>query len=143
MYQEVNSPPALSIGYISGWITNSANLGDINNKLDASFCLTGDQPCIAGGFGKEESNIYTLMFKSDYYESQSLAALTSNPTFWTSMQEGDTRLAREGTAAISKAYLALNQQSNQFLRLAIHDYKLRLTVPQTVDANSLYSFPSP
>lgn len=146
VYQEIGSPSSQSPAYISGWMTESGNLGDLNNKLSTSFILTGDSTCITdgcGGFGGEEAAIYTLMYKSDYYELMSLQALQGGGTFWTSMAEGDTRLTRSNIVDISKAYLALNDQSNQFLRLAIHDYKLRIIVPQGISAEQSYQAPTP
>lgn len=145
IYASINSPSFLSVSFISGWIVDSGNLGDINNKLGTSFYLSGDAPCITdagGGFAGEEAAIYTLMYKGDFYESQSLNAIAGGAG-WVTLSEGDTKVGREKSSDISKAFLALNTQSNTFLRLAIHDYKLRITVPQSVDASSLYSYPTP
>lgn len=146
IYGSIGSPSSISIGFISGWLVDSGNLGDLNNKLGTSFYLSGDAPCITdggGGFGGEEASIYTLMYKGDFYEGQSLSVLANMGSAWTSLGEGDTRVAREGPSKASAAYLALNKQSNAFLRLAISDYKRRISVPQSVDSSQTYSWPSP
>lgn len=144
MYRQVGQPSNLSVGFISGWIVYSGNLGDLNNKLGTSFYLSGDAPCITdagGGFGPEEADIYTLMYKSEFYESASLGVLANGASLWISLSEGDTKVTRMDVSKLSAAYLALNNQSNQFLRLAIHDYKLRITVPQSVGFAGPYQFP--
>jgi hypothetical protein len=144
IYQDIGSPSSLSVGFISGWLIDSGNLGSINNKLSTSFYLTGDAPCITddgGNFGGEEADIYTLMFKTYFYEGQSLSVLAGGGSFWTSLSEGDTKFSRSDITKISQAYLNLQQSARQDLRLAIADYKLRISVPQSVDAASIYSFP--
>lgn len=146
IYQSIGSPTSLSVSFISGWLVDSGNLGALNNKLCTSFYLSGDAPCITdggGGFAGEEADIYTLMYRGDFYESQSLGALAGAGSFWTSLAEGDTRVARTDITKVSAAYLALNAQNNKLLRLAISDYKLRITVPQSVDYCAPWSYPSP
>lgn len=144
LYQQIGSPSSLSVGFISGWLTDSGNLGDLNNKLSASFFLSAD--CITdsnGGFAGEEAAIYSLMYRGDFYESQSLSVLANGGSSWTSFSEGDTKFTRTDVSKLSKAYLELNAQASKLLRLAIHDYQLRLSVPQSVVANAPYERPTP
>lgn len=145
IYQSLGSPPALSVTFISGWLLDSGNLGDLNNKLCTSFYVSGDGGITdgGGGFAGEEAAIYTLIYKGDYYEGAALGALAGGNSFWVTMSEGDTRIVRTDVTKIAAAYLAMNAQSTKLLRLAIHDYQLRLTVPQSVDACPPYSWPSP
>ena len=52
IYQSIGSPTSQSVGFISGWLTSSGGmLGEVNTKLDTCFYISGDAPCIAGGFG--------------------------------------------------------------------------------------------
>lgn len=146
IYQDLGSPGSQSVGYISGVLTSSGFLGSLNNKLFTSFYLSGSNPCITdagGGFGAEEADIMELMYKTDYYELRALSILDGGGTFWTSLSEGDSKITRESTANLSKQYLALQSSSQQTLRIAIGDYQRRISSPQSVDAASLYSFPSP
>lgn len=144
IYQTIGSPSSLSVGFVSGWITSSGGmLGDINIKLDTCFYLSGDAPCIAGGFGGQEATIAVIMYQSDYYESKSLSSLAGLGTPWTNMREGDTSITRESSVSISKQYLAMHENAQAQLRLAMHDYKLNRQIPGTVDGSDLYSFPSP
>ncbi len=118
-------------------------MGDINTKLDTCFYLSGSAPCIAGGFGAQEESFTYLLYQSSYYESRSLAALTTLSTPWTTLKEGDTTIVRESSVNVSKAFLAMHDNAQQQIRLAIHDYKLNRQIPGTVDASDLYSYPSP
>lgn len=141
IYSGINSPSAQSIGYISGWLTNPANLGDLNNKLSTCFSFSGD--CIIGGFGSEEASVYQLTYNTDYYESQSLAILVGGGTFWTSITEGDTKINRSDMVAVSRQFLALQKSSQDTMRLAIQDYKRKVSLCVSIDASDLPSWPSP
>ncbi len=144
IWQTIGSPTSVSVGFISGWITSSGGmLGDINMKLDSCFYVSGDSPCIAGGFGPQEAYIASLMYESNYYELKSLTALAGLGVPWTNMKEGDTSVTRESTVSISKQYLSLNANAQNQMRIAMHDYKLNKSLPGTVDGSDLYSFPSP
>ncbi len=142
-FQALNSPSSISVAYISGWIIDSGNLGDLNNKLSICSYLTGDSPCIVGEFSSEEAAIYQLCFNTDYYESQSLAILQGGGSFWTTMVEGDTRVTRSDMVNISKQYLALQDNSQKTLRLAIADYKRTHTTIASIDGTDLPAYPSP
>lgn len=141
IYQEINSPVSQSVSFISGWLTQTQSLGQLNNKLSTYFFPSGGG--IAWDFGMDEEAVYTLIYKSNYYESQSLAMLTGGGVNWTNMKEGDTSITRESVAKMSKAFLDLNTQSNTFLRLAVNDYKRKKTLVQCVDAQNSYSVPTP
>lgn len=146
IYTDIGSPTSLSVGFISGWLIDSGNLGDINNKLYTSFYLTGNAPVITdncGNFGPEEAAIYELMYKNNFYQNQSLAVLAGGGSFWTSLSEGDTKVSRTDVVKISAAYIALHEVVHKELRLAIADYMRRISVPQSVDSDQPYAFPSP
>lgn len=141
IYSDIGSPSNLSIGYISGYLTSSGTLGDLNNKLGTSFYLTGADPCICDPFAAEESAIVELMFMVQYYQQQALAAMLGGNSFWTRLSEGDTTVVRASAVQISQQYLALQKEAQRVLRLGIHDYALRLSLPQSVETCRLYSFP--
>lgn len=144
IYTGIGAPSSLSVGYISGWLVSSGNLGDINNRLTTCFSLSGDAPCIVGGFGAPESSIYELMFQTSYYLQQANSVLANGGNVpWTSMKEADTSITREGTVARSKAYLNLYESTDGNLRVAVANWKLAHSIPLTVDGSSLYSWPSP
>ncbi len=142
IFQGINSPPALSIGYISGWIIDSGNLGDLNNKLSICAYLTGDSPCLVGDFSADEAAIYQLCFNTDYYEAQSLAVLQAG-SWWIDMSEGDAKVRRSDMVTVSKQFLALQDNSQKTLRLAIQDYKRTHTTIASVDGTCLPAYPSP
>lgn len=146
IYQGIGSPSAQSVGYISGWLTNSGSIGELNNKLSTSFYLTGDAPCLTddgGGFSAEEAAIYLLYYNTSYYEQQSLAVLANGGSFYTTISEGDTRVTRSDMVNVSKQYLALQASSQKTMYVAINQYKRRLSIPAAVDGTCLPAWPSP
>lgn len=141
IYKSIGSPPSQSICFVSGWLMDSSNLGDLNNRLSTSFSITGS--CITPDFGPEEESIYSQIYVWQFYNSMALSALANGGSFWTNLAEGDSKISRDSPANISKAYMAMNVNAERTLRQAVHDYKLRISVPQSVDASSLPSYPSP
>ena len=147
IYGNIGSPSNLSVSFISGWLIDfRGNLGGLNNKLSTSFYLTGDAPCITdngGNFAGEEADAYGMMYTTNYYTSAANNVLAGGGSFWTSLSEGDSRVSRTDVTKISAAYLALAKENTRLLRLAISDYKLRISVPQSVDVCAPASYPSP
>ncbi len=137
VWQDLNSPSSVSVQYISGWFTNSGNLGDLNNRLSTCFYLTGDGPCIVPDFAGEEAAIFGLIYKINYYGVQ-IQSLTG-PSAWIRLSEGDSTIVRTDGA---KVFLQLLSEDRKQLRLNIDDYKKNLSGPRTVDAASLYTYPS-
>lgn len=142
VYQELNSPTEISVGYISGIFTSSGNLGSLNLKLSTCFWFSGDAPCIAGGFGAEEAAIYALTYQTQYY-SRAAHNVLITAGGWTNLSEGDSRVAREGSAQRSKGYLELSKNADQNLRIAVNHWKVAHSIPGQVVAASLASWPTP
>lgn len=142
IYQGINSPPALSVGYISGWLIDSGNLGDLDNKLSICTYLTGDSPCIAGDFSADEAAIYQLCFNTDYYEAQSLGVLQAG-SYWINLEEGDSKVRRSDMVAVAKQWLSLQDNSQKTLRLAIQDYKRSHTSIGSIEGTNMPAWPSP
>jgi hypothetical protein len=143
-YSELGSPSSISIGYVSGWITSSGGmLGQLNTKLSINLTLSGSDPCINGGFGAEEQYIAGILFKAEFYEKQALSALTSMSIPWTNIRDGDSSLTRESATNISKAYMAMHENAQEESRVAVANWKRGATNVAMVDAQSLYSWPSP
>ncbi len=141
IYSDIGSPPAQSVGLISGWITTPINLGNLNSKLCTSFSISG--ACILGDFAAEEASIYSQMYVAGYYETKARQALDCGGAMWTRIAEGDSSVSRTSMTDISKQYMALHENARDELKLSIHAWKLRISVPQSVSAADLYSFPSP
>lgn len=144
IYSGIGAPSAQSVGFVSGWITSSGVLGDINNRLNTDFYLDGSGPCIAGDFGDAEGAILDQMYQSAYYRQRALAALAgADSSSWTSMKEGDTAISREKSSDRSKAYLDMSKDSDQNLYIAINNWKVGHSIPASIDGSDLASFPSP
>lgn len=144
IYTGIGAPSAQSPGYISGWLTQPANLGGLNNRLNTSFYLSGSSPCILGDFGDAEANIYSLVYQSDYYRQRSLAVLAGGDSGpWLSLAEGDSKVSRESTASRSAAYLNLAKDADKTLWIAVANWKIGQSLCATVDGTDLPAYPSP
>lgn len=144
IYTGIGAPTAQSVGYVSGWITQPSTIGDLNNRLNVCFAITGDQPCIAGCFGDSEASILALMYTTDYYRQRANAVLAGGDTSaWVRLREGDSDVSRETRAGMAKVYLDLSKDSQQALYVAVANWKVGHTLSVSVDGSSLYSWPSP
>lgn len=146
IYQGIGAPTNLSVGLISGWITDPNNIGDLNNKLSTSFYVDGTQPAgpwIRDDFGPEEGNIYNLMYQSSYYENLALVTLSSGGLQWITLTEGDTRITRTDPVNLAKQYNQMKNDAFKGICLAINNYNRRVAVPQSVDAAQSASYPTP
>ncbi len=144
VYVELNSPPEISVGYISGILTSTQFIGEINNRLNTCFYLSGDGPCIQGGFDGKESYIYALLFETQYLQRAALTVLQNGgSTPWISLADGDGRVARESTAARSKAYRDLGSDLDKELRIAVNNYIKGHSLARSVDYAPLPGYPSP
>lgn len=141
VYADLNSPPSISVAFISGVFTSSGTLGQMNTRLSQSFYLSGDGPCIAGGFGAEESSIMALMFEHDWYKRESLRALQGSTII--SVRDGDGGYTREGATKLSSEYRALHKEAQEELYVLTAQYVRNHSMCVSVDAASLASWPSP
>lgn len=144
IFNEIGSPPSQSIGYISGWLSSSGTLGDLNNRLGTCFWVSGDAPCIVD-YTNAEGAIASQIYQSSYYNRQALSVLQGgiDSTPWTSLAEGDSKVSRESRSSFAKEYRELYKQSEEKLVGLIHYWTLNHTVPQGIDAAQTYAFPSP
>lgn len=146
IYLSIGTPTNLSVGYISGWITDQNNLGDLNNKLSTSFyvdtaALGG--PCIKDDFAAEEAAIYSLLYQAAYYETLALNILSAGGVQWITLTEGDTRITRSDPANLAKIYNSMKNDAYRGINLAVNNYNRRVAVPVSVDAAASSSYPSP
>lgn len=141
IYQGIGSPTSQSVGYVSGWLTDPTSLGDLNNRLNTSFSISGGG--IEGGFGDSEASIYSAMYKMDYYEGQSRNVLVAGGLQWTSLAEGDSKVTRANPVDMSKALLALHNESQSALYVAISNWKRGQSLVANVDSAPSYSWPTP
>ena len=145
IYDELNSPSSLSIGYISGVLTSSGFLGGINKRLTICLALTGEGPTIIGGMGGAVENIASLQFQLDYAKRQAMSALQGlgGSGFVTSLRDGDSSIARESPVKAAAEWRGLRKELEQTLAVAVANWKLANSTPRTVDTEPLSSFPTP
>lgn len=145
IYNDINAPSDQSVGYISGWLTNSgAMLAELNNRLGTCYWMSGDSPCIVD-FGPQEGAIANQIYQSNYYKRQTLAVLQGGVdcTPWTQIAEGDSRVTRESRTSFAKEYRGLYKESEEKLDTLIHMWTLNHTIPAGIDAAQTYQYPSP
>ena len=146
IYSDIGSPSDQSVGYLSGVISNSGFLGQINNTLGTCFYLSGDAPCIVG-FTPEEGAIGSLMYQTNYFQKARLAVLqggiSSAADSWVQLDEGDSRIKRDSRTLYAKEYGALWKDADKSLKEALSYWTLNHTVPQGINAAQTYGWPSP
>lgn len=149
IWEDIGSPPTTSVGYIASWLTVSGNLGRLNGALDTCYWVSGGS-CITPNPTPEVLAIYELIYRKSYYEGQrsslltSLAAGISSYAYtWTQLTEGDSKISRVAPTESLKQFNASLIEDNKQLRLAIGDFRRNNSLPQTVNAASLASYPTP
>ena len=140
IWSGIGAPSAQSVGYVSGWLMASGNVGDLNNRLSTDLSISGS--CIVG-MAPEEATIYQSIYNCSYYEGQSLATLAGAGSYWVSLAEADSRVTRSNMVDVSKAYLALHENAQKALYVQVANYKRRLSLPCAVDSDNLPAWPSP
>lgn len=147
IHDSINSPSSISVGYISGVLTSSGFLGALNMRLNTSFHLTGDGPCINGGFGAEESAIASLQFEHDWYKRKALEVMQGMGLGWAgsvvSMREGDSHVARESPTKAAAEWRALRKETEEELYVATAQWLKGHTLATSVDAAPLSAWPTP
>lgn len=141
IYTGLGAPAAQSVGYVSGWLTDATNLGELNNRLNTCFSISNG--AISGDFGGDEAAIYNLMYRTTYFENMGHNALAGMGLGWTQLTEGDSRISRASAVDVSKAYQAMRESSQRSLHIAVANWKRGESLVAAVDAASLYAWPSP
>lgn len=146
LWYDLNSPSNVSLGYLSGWLSNSGTLGDINNRLGTCFWVSGDAPCIVD-FTNDEGSIANAIYQITYYRNQRLGVLKGGvdnaAQAWTTIKEGDSTISRDARANIAREFGAMQREAEEKFRHLLSYYTLNHTVPQGINAANAYSFPSP
>jgi len=140
IWSGIGAPSAQSVGYVSGWLMSSGNLGDLNNRLSTDLYISGS--CIVD-MQPEEATIYQSIYNCSYYEGQSLATLAGAGSYWVHLSEGDSKISRSNMVDVSKAYLALHENAQKALYVQVANYKRRVTPIASVDSDNLPAWPSP
>ncbi len=141
IYEDINSPSAQSVTYISGVLTSPGFIGDLNNRLTTAYFVTGG--AITGDFTDDEGAIAALMYQYAYFKRQALATLQGAGSGWTSIREGDTSISREHVTNFVKGYTELAKTTGRELDIAVSYWKRAHVSPVSVDFAALPAYPSP
>jgi len=158
IWEDLDSPVTPSITYISGWISSSRGLGKINLLLDTCFSVdisglhAGETYNAGYGYsgvygvgdfypalGNAEINIYSEIYKADYYDKairDSLNGILTNASGagvdWSELREGDSVIKRSNRSEIAKTYRLLLSDSKADLNALVGYYKQNLAKPRQV-----------
>lgn len=125
--------PSYSYYYVSGWVFDPSNLGQLNILLDTCFeieSLTDESGVVTGrvfdpDFTPFEQAIYKQMFECFYYSKESkssLISVTSGVGGWTSITEGDRTISRSNLNEVAKTFRGLSSECKDSLSTLIHAY---------------------
>jgi hypothetical protein len=142
IHENLNSPSSISVGYLSGVLTSSGTLGELNLKLTTDFWISGGS-CIVGGFGAEESAIYALIVETNYYRRQALCTLQAGGLNWVNIRESDTSITRANPVDMARGFQDLRKESERDLAIMVAQWKLGHTMAVSVDSERLASYPTP
>jgi hypothetical protein len=130
IWEDINSPAAPTVSYISGWLTSQPNIGKLNNAIGT--CFSGLNGCIDPELEEEELAIYGEVYKQMYWTKQIQANLGAGGVQWISMKEGDSHVTRASPTEVAKVYKDLLRETNGQLMFLVHSYKKNLAYPRAV-----------
>lgn len=146
-WQNLGSPPSLSVQYLVAWYQNSGNLATLNNALTICAATTGDQRCIVG-LDDDAVAVFELLYTKQYLTQNQFSLATSiacggTNAMWTTLREGDSTIQREGIGSAIRSYSQMVAEANKQYRIAVFDYKRNHSYPAMVTADPLASYPTP
>jgi len=131
-WEELGSPSAPSIGYISGWFTSNAGIGKLNNTLN--ICYSGVSGCLSPEIGSAESAIYRELYKISYYDgrvsSATNAALTDS---WLELKDDVSTIKRHNKNEVAKTFVSLRKESYDNLKDMVFSYQQNNAAAQFVN----------
>lgn len=121
-WEELGSPSAPSIGYISGWFTSYAGIGKLNNTLNT--CYSGMSGCLSPDIGAAESAIYKELYKISYYDGRIAAATNAALTdSWLELKDDVSSIKRHNKNEVAKTFVSLRKEAYENLKDMIFSYQ--------------------
>lgn len=144
VWQEVNSPSNISPSYISGWLVQDDQLGQLNASIAGSWSGVSGYYMMPGLY-PEELALMSAQFKVQWYgrefnRSLSVDSIISN---WTSFREGDRGVTRPNASTIGQMFLQAKKDAlDEYNRLVVW-YKNNVAGANRPSDQRFYSFPLP
>lgn len=144
IWQDIGTPPNISIGFISGWATSTGGMiGGLNNRLGTCVYLSGTNPCLVN-FDPELGVIANYIYQVGYYKNERIRTLQGGgQALWTRLREGDSSVERSDMVKAASEWGRMQADAQKELDKQIHYWTLNHSIPQGIDSVSLYSYPSP
>lgn len=146
IWQDLNSPSATSVAYISGVLLSSGFLGAINSRLTIDLWVSGGA-CIAGGFGAQEQNIASLQFQHDYCRRKAMEVMQGVGAGWagsvTQIKEADSSVSRESPSKAAAEWRHMAKEAQEDLHVAVANWKVGHCMPVDVQFAPPSAWPTP
>ncbi len=122
VYQEVNNPSNIGGAvYISGWVIQDDQLGQLNAALGTSFSGVSGF-AVSPGLYPEELAVLSAQFKVQWYMREFGRSLSVDSTLigWQNFREGDRSVSRPNAATVGQTFLqAKKDATEEYNRLVV------------------------
>lgn len=131
IYNNLSSPPDLTIPSIQTKLVSTGFLGKLNNKINTSYSIvSGD---ISPELGINEQAIYSQMYMSEYFIKKINAIIGGTEIAWTTVKDGDSTITRSSQTEMAKIYKDLKRQTDEELERLVGSYRINASPPLGVD----------
>jgi hypothetical protein len=121
-WEELGSPSAPSIAFISGWYSSNPSIGKLNTAINT--CFSGLSGCITPSLGDEESAIYKELYKISYFDLKIAQATNSALTdSWIELRDDVSTIKRQNKNEVAKTILLQRTESYKTLKDMIFSYQ--------------------
>lgn len=136
------------ISYVSGWL--ETNLGELNGLLHEDFYIDENGNIGPSGLAPVEQNIYSYLYKINYYDKAAREALRGfiwgGPSGvaddWTSIKEGDSSIQRQSKNSISRTFMDFSKDTRERMDELIYQYNSTKASPlQVAGVDDIYFYP--
>lgn len=132
IFRDLGEPTSLSISSIQTKLISPAMVGQLNDLIGT--CYTIESGCFVPELESEESAVYGLLYKHQYYQkaaTQTLGAIGA--VQWTEISEYDSTIRRASPNETSKVYLQIAKDTREEMYQLVDAYKRNLSNPNSVD----------
>ena len=132
IYKDIGEPSNLSLSAIQTKLISPAMVGQLNDLIGTCYVI--ESGCFVPELESEESAIYGLLYKTQYYQkaaTQTLGAIGALQ--WTEISEYDSTIRRASPNETSKVYLQMAKDTREEMHQLIGAYNRNLSTPNSID----------
>ena len=137
IWTDLGSPSTLSALTISGYAVQPSTLGRLNSLIGACYSGTGYLGTgavfdAAPDLTNRELAIIEGMVRTNWYNqlAQTMMGLVPADIPWTSLAEGDSKIARGNAINIGKEYREMAKQAQEFMLYLANAYSIDESGPR-------------